>query len=238
MELSDDAKLNFLRDLMVRTRFDIMQDKESLTRLFYAKLITVGGALSLVPTEAGALAVLFLPFIVIWIDHMHKKRVLEVFARWRHSAEQCVPAARKLEGFWADDEFRFFEEEVVRDKDALIREEAWSRGWLTLAAFVLSAPVFVIVTHRFLGTSLSYGISLMAAWAVVVFEVLWAAFLSSEKFQDTYPYKSWSIPIGLGIAVGIFALLSVVGFDVVELMSRVFPAVDKGTPADGKVWHL
>jgi hypothetical protein len=45
--LSPADKLAFLRDYLVRTRFDIMQDKETLTRLFYAK-IALFGALSLI----------------------------------------------------------------------------------------------------------------------------------------------------------------------------------------------
>ena len=132
MLLTPDAKLNFIRDYIVRTRFDIMQDKATLTQLFYTKLVVAGGALSLLPTKAGVIAITLLPFIIFILDYMHKKRFLEIFARWQHSVDQCVKAARGIEGFWSKEQFEFFEEQILTKKEELAAEESLSRALLAL----------------------------------------------------------------------------------------------------------
>jgi uncharacterized membrane protein YhaH (DUF805 family) len=223
MPLSEEAKLNFLRDYMIRSRYDAMQDKTALTQLFQAKLLILGGAIPVLGSKAGLLAAICLPFILISIDYLHKKRFLEIFARWDHSAEQCVKAARAIDGFWKPDEFEFLEERISRNKKTLADEESAIRLLVVLITLFVSAPAFALAVHKFCGVPLSMGIGLMLTWVLFVFIIFWVGFISSEKFQSTYPNNSWSAPVGLALLVGVSVLLRPLGFDVLDIFMQMFP---------------
>jgi len=223
--LTADAKLNFLRDYLIRSRFDALTDKGTLTQLYYAKIVACGGAISLAPTSIGAMALTLLPFVIFSLDFMHKKRFIEIFLRWEHVTTYCIPMARNLKGFWSKDEFKFLEEQVVELKDQLASEEGLSRAILAIAASALSAPAFVITAERFFHAPKRYAIPLMILWALIVLMMFWATFINSEKYRATYPKGSWSVPIGLLFAVGSFSLLSLAGYDIVTALEQALSPI-------------
>jgi hypothetical protein len=206
MSLSEEAKLNFLRDYIVRNRFDAMLDKATLTQLFYMKLLVFGGALSLIPTRVGVLALTLLPFVIMSLDHMHKKRFIEIFYRWEHSANECAKAAQKLSGFWTGDEFKFLEHDIVRKRTELSNEESWSRFFWLLGALCLSTPAFALTLHRFAGVPLAAGSDLMAGWSAFILIVVTLSFIRPPKFRDAYPAKGFSVPVGLIVIVAFLRL--------------------------------
>jgi hypothetical protein len=102
-----------------------MQDKETLTKLFYAK-IALFGALSLIlVSRIGIFAVLFFPIVLFLIDFYHKKRFREIFARWGVLAEHVVPQLRKLPGFWKESELKMLETEVWSKKTSYRERRLW-----------------------------------------------------------------------------------------------------------------
>lgn len=222
--LTADAKLNFLRDYLIRSRFDALMDKGTLTQLYYAKIVACGGAISLASTSIGAVTLTLLPFVIFSLDFMHKKRFIEVFLRWEHVTTYCIPMARNLKGFWPKEEFKFLEEQVVEIKDELASEEGLSRAILAIAVSALSAPAFVITAQRFFHAPNAYAIHLMAIWAFVIFIIFWASFINSKKYRETYPKGSWSVPVGLLFAVGSFSLLSKAGYDIVAALDLALAA--------------
>lgn len=219
-QLTEEAKLNFLRDYIVRARFDAMLDKATLTQLFYFKIIACGGALSMASTGTGVLVLMILPFVIFSIDFMHKKRFLEIFLRWENVVEQCIPAARGIEGFWTKDSFEFLEEHVVALKETLANEESVSRAVLATAVSGLSVPAFVLTAQRLFGAATSHTIPLMFCWLLVIAIVFHCSFIASDKYCKTYPNKSWSVPIGLAFITATLALLNLAGWDIVAALDR------------------
>jgi hypothetical protein len=200
--LSPADKLAFLRDYLVRTRFDVMQDKETLTKLFYAKIVLFGALSLMLVSKIGIFAVLFFPVVLFLIDFYHKKRFLEIFARWDVLANHVVPQLRKLPGFWSANEFQMVETIVWGKKKHLTKEEALVRWLAPSIASIAVIPLFAIIlidTFRF---PAEHSHVYFAIWAAVLVAFIMVLFCFRGEFARTYPLSSWIVPIAIVLAAG------------------------------------
>jgi hypothetical protein len=201
--LSAADKLAFLRDYLVRTRFDVMQDKETLTKLFYAKIVLFGALSLMLVSRIGIFAVLFFPIVLFMIDFYHTKRFLEIFDRWNVLANHVIPQARKLPGFWSDKELQMLETIVWEKKKHLAKEEALVRWLAPTIASIAVIPLFAVIIIDTFRVPAKYSYVCFAIWATVLVAFALVLFcFRRHGFCGTYPFRSWIVPIAIVLAAG------------------------------------
>ncbi|SDK65999.1 hypothetical protein [Billgrantia gudaonensis] len=221
--LTSADKLAFLRDYIVRTRFDVMVDKQTLTQLFYLKLAVFAAAATALTSPVGTLAILALPIVLFTIDYLHRKRFCEIFRRWNYLRDHVVPRLRELEGFWNSETFRMLEQEIADAQTEISSEEAHIRWVTPVATGVLGLPLFPVLMIQTLQMDSRYAIVYMWLWAVVLTTFSLYFFCMNGQFKSTYPWQSRVLPVAFLVAALFFSTLQFSGvYDLVGTYTLIF----------------
>lgn len=221
-------KLAFLRDYIVRTRFDVMVDKQTLTQLFYLKLAVFAAAATALTSPVGTLAILALPIVLFTIDYLHRKRFCEIFMRWSYLRDNVEPRLREIEGFWSSEAFKMLEQEVADAQTKIASEEARIR-WITpVTTGVLSLPLFPVFMIQVIQMGGRFTIGYIWLWAMVLTAFSCYFFCMNGQFKYTYPWKSRVLPVAFAVAALFFSAIQFgSSYDLVGNYTLIFASGDQ-----------
>ena len=107
-------KLVFYKDYLIRARADAMQDKATLTAIFYVKVVLLAAVLAFMKEPFGTIGLVFLPVLLCVLDYYHRMRFEEIFKRWEYLAKVLIDRIRPL---LKDEKLTFLETEIFDDKE-------------------------------------------------------------------------------------------------------------------------
>ncbi|MEI4232080.1 hypothetical protein [Roseovarius sp. D22-M7] len=215
-ETTDGDRLETLVSFLVQTRREIIADKASLDRMFIAKAIVVASVVASATTDLLDAMIAVSPLLVMILDFVYKKRLNEIFARWKHLKNavtprietlaqiRAIPGVSKPELYFKEQTNVYFEEDVIDRWDDILAEERASKS--NFLMFMLFASTWGFM--NFMKTDLAWvsrcdlaiGTIIYCLIIVLIYVIY---FRSLEKFKDTY------YPLRLALGLGAGALLTV-----------------------------
>jgi len=197
-------RVHFLSAYVAQQRAEIAGDKASLGQFFLAKAALAGALVTAAAIENQSVVMLvgaLLPFALMLLDFLYRKRLNEVFRRWRNLHEDVLPEVREAAKLG---DMRLFEDVVTGGEAEIMQEERLIKTLVLCPSLLFS----VIATRLALDEAGGMDERLIggASFAlypaiIVVFYVL--LFEAQENFRRTYVTAAVVISGLVGIGAGI-----------------------------------
>ena len=168
-EISDEVKLNFIKDYILQTRKEIDTEKKEYIRILHLKIIVVGVILAFSKGNLGILIITSLPFIIIALDYLQQSRLNYILHRWNYMNDHLIPSLKSLM-IIKGKHLTFFEENVIERnrKKYYVNLESFVRTILVVPSIIASSIAVMVSFSKYTSIATPFNYLLGISWLTII----------------------------------------------------------------------